>query len=480
MGKATGFIEYKRKDPQKYTVRERIKNYNEFEIPLTAAELRKQAARCMDCGVPSCHTFGCPVENRIPDWNDMIYRGQWQRALELLHATNNFPEITGRICPAPCEPACTLSINQDPVTIKHIELQIVEKGWKNGWIQPEIAVHKTGKKVAVIGSGPAGLAAAQQLARAGHEVVVFEKSDRIGGLLRYGIPDYKLDKSIIDRRLEQMIREGVSFETSVDAGVDISTRYMKRSFDVILLTTGSTVPRDINVPGRGLEGIHYAMDFLTRQNRRNAGDQVSPNQEIDARDKQVVVIGGGDTGADCVGTARRQGAKKITQIELLPKPPRERAAENPWPTWPNIMRTSTSHEEGCTRLWSILTKGFSSSTGSAIAVKILRCVKLDWSTNSQSNHPTFQEIRHSEFEIPADLVLLAAGFVHVEHGALVNDLELKLDKSGNIAIDQNFMTSNTGVFAAGDCVRGASLVVTAIRQGRLLADSVHRFLTEEK
>jgi glutamate synthase (NADPH/NADH) small chain len=475
MAKPTGFLEYKRQEPRKRTVAERIKNYQEFEIPLSVKELQKQAARCMDCGVPSCHSFGCPVANRIPDWNEMVYRGHWQRALELLHATNNFPEITGRICPAPCEPACTLSINQEPVTIKHIELQIVEMGWRNGWIHPEIPFRKTGKKVAIIGSGPAGLAAAQQLVRAGHNVAVFEKSDRIGGLLRYGIPDYKLDKSIIDRRLDHMIQEGIHFETSVDAGVDLSTRYMKRSFDVILLTTGATIPRDINVRGRGLEGIHFAMDFLTQQNRRNAGDQIPAGEEINARDKQVVVIGGGDTGADCVGTAIRQGARKITQIELLPKPPLERVAENPWPTWPNILRTATAHEEGCERLWSVLTKGFSSTTANAIAVKSLRCVKLDWSTDSQNNK-IFREIRNSDFEIPADLVLVAAGFVHAEHGALVNELELPQDQYGNIAVDKNYMTSNKAVFAAGDCVRGASLVVTAIQQGRKLAESVNCYL----
>ena len=476
MAKATGFIEYQRIDPAKRDVAERIKDYQEFEIPLSPAQLHEQAARCMDCGVPGCHAYGCPLQNRIPDWNDMIYRGQWQRALDLLHATNNFPEITGRICPAPCEAACTLSINQEPVTIRHIELQIVERGWQEGWIQPEIPAQQTGKKIAVIGSGPAGLAAAQLLARYGHAVVVFEKSNRIGGLLRYGIPDYKLEKRIIDRRLEQLQAEGVRFETGVDAGVDISSRYMKRTFDVILLTTGASAPRDIVVLGRGLEGIHFAMDFLTRQNRRNAGDSIPEDREIIAAGKQVIVIGGGDTGADCVGTAHRQGARRIIQIELLPEPPAERLPANPWPTWPNILRISSSHEEGCERMWSVLSKGFLADSAEGQRVNTLQCARLEW-TEAANGQREFRELPGSDFEIKADLVLIAAGFVHTEHGALVRDLQLDLDQKGNIAADRNFMTSNPGVFAAGDCVQGASLVVTAIRQGRQLAESVHRYLS---
>ena len=430
MGKPTGFMIYNRKDPSKRPVGERIRDYREFAAPLTEAELETQAARCMDCGIPFCHVYGCPVKNLIPNWNDMVYRKKGRRALDLLHATNNLPEVTGRVCPAPCEPACTLAINQPAVTIKQIELQIVERGWEEGWIQPERAAVKTGKRVAIAGSGPAGLAAAQQLARRGHEVVVFERSDRVGGLLRYGIPDFKLEKWVIDRRVEQMVAEGVVFEAGVEAGVDISGRYMQRTFDAILLATGAGVPRDLDVPGRDLRGIRFAMDFLVQQNRRNAGEPVRSEEEILAQGKNVVVIGGGDTGSDCIGTARRQGANEIVQIEILSQPPPQRIPDNPWPTWPHVMATSSSQEEGCRRLWDVATKAFVGEEG---AVKKLRCVQLDWSEPEEKGPRTFREIAGSEFEIEAELVLLAMGFVHLEHGPLVEELQVGQGSAGKLA-----------------------------------------------
>jgi NAD(P)H-dependent glutamate synthase small subunit len=474
MGKPTGFMIYSRKDPSKRPVGERIRDYREFAAPLTGAELETQAARCMDCGIPFCHVYGCPVKNLIPSWNDMVYRKKGRRALDLLHATNNLPEVTGRVCPAPCEPACTLAINQPAVTIKQIELQIVERGWEEGWIQPEKAAVKTGKKVAIAGSGPAGLAAAQQLARRGHEVVVFERSDRVGGLLRYGIPDFKLEKWVIDRRVEQIAAEGVVFETGVEAGVDISGRYMQRTFDAILLATGAGVPRDLDVPGRGLRDIRFAMDFLVQQNRRNAGELIRPEEEILAQGKNVVVIGGGDTGSDCIGTARRQGANEIVQIEILSQPPPQRMPDNPWPTWPRVLGTSSSQEEGCRRLWDVATKAFVGEEG---AVKKLRCVQLDWSEPDESGRRTFREVAGSEFEIEAELVLLAMGFVHLEHGPLVEGLHLDRDGRGNLQVASNCMTSVPGVFAAGDSMTGASLVVRAIDSGRLAAASIGSYLS---
>ena len=470
MGSTTGFLKYEREEPPKRPVEERIKDFRELEKRLPPERLKRQAARCMDCGIPYCHAFGCPLGNLIPDFNDMVYRDHWEIALELLHDRNNFPEITGRVCPAPCEAACTLSINQSPVTIRNIELEIAERGWEQGWIHPEKSSYRTGKKVAVVGSGPAGLAAAQQLARAGHEVIVFEKDNAVGGLLRYGIPDFKLEKWVIDRRIEQIKSEGVVFETGVDAGLDISARYMKRSFDAILITTGARVPRDINIPGRNLNGIHFALDFLKQQNIINSGGTIPPEARITATGKNVVVIGGGDTGSDCVGTSRRQGAKQITQIELLPKPPEVRSETNPWPTWPKIMRTSSSQEEGCNRLWSILTKEF---IGEKNKVEKLRCVKLEW---EDSKTPKFREVPDSEFEIKAELVLLATGFIHTEHGPLVKDMGIKLDTRGNIVVDSSFMTSQPGIFAAGDSVLGPSLVVKAINHGRLAARGVDQYL----
>lgn len=431
----------------------------------------------MDCGIPFCHAYGCPVKNRIPDWNDMVHRNQWRRALDLLHATCNLPEITGRVCPAPCETACTLAINLPAVTIRHIELQIVEHGWREGWIRPEKPEYRTGRRVAVIGSGPAGLPAAQQLARRGHDVVVFEKADRIGGLLRYGIPDFKLEKWVIDRRLEQMREEGVVFETGVNAGVDVSAGYLRRTFDAIVLATGATVPRDLPIPGRELAGIHFAMDFLTGQNRANAGDLIPAGERISAAGKHVVVVGGGDTGSDCIGTSRRQGAASITQIELLPQPPDNRAPRNPWPLWPVVLRTSSSQEEGCERLWSVQTRAFSGEGG---RVRKLECVKLAWSEPDAAGRRTFREIPGSEFDLPADLVLLAMGFVHVEHGPLVRDLGVSTDPRGNLVVDGTLQTSVPGVFGAGDSVAGASLVVRAIDLGRRAAEGVDRYLTAGK
>lgn len=472
MGKQTGFLDYTRKDPSKRSIQDRIQDYKEIESRLSLDELQDQAARCMDCGVPSCHAYGCPVSNRIPDFNEMIYRGKWKLALEILHSTNNFPEVTGRVCPAPCEAACTLAINQPAVTIKHIELQIVERGFDEGWIVPQTLEEKTGKRVAVVGSGPAGLSVSQQLARKGHDVFLFERDEKIGGLLRYGIPDFKMEKWILDRRMEQMEAEGVRFETEVNVGVDISPRFLKRSYDAIVLTNGATAPRDLDIPGRDLKGIYFAMQFLSQQNKRIAGIPLKEN-EIVATGKDVIVIGGGDTGSDCVGTSRRQGAKSITQIELLPKPPVDREAKNPWPEWPNVMRTSTSHEEGCERSWSILTQSFEGKEGH---VQKIKCVELQWSQPDENGRRNYKEIKGSEFEIKADLVLLATGFVHVEHGPLVKDYDLDIDNRGNIVIDENGMTSEQGVFAAGDAAQGASLVVRAINQGREVADGVHQYL----
>ncbi len=485
MAKPTGFLEYDRKNPPKRPVAERVKDYREIEQLMPEEELLNQAARCMDCGVPYCHSFGCPVANVIPDWNDLVYHNQWRKALEMLHSTNNFPEVTGRICPALCEASCTLNIDKNPVSIRQIEKSIVEKGWEEGWIKPEIAKEKTGNKVAVVGSGPAGMAAAQQLARMGHDVTLFDKADRIGGLLRYGIPDYKLDKRILDRRMEQMAAEGVKFETGVNVGEDIKADYLKENYDAILITSGARVPRDLPVPGRDLDGIHFALDFLTQQNKRNAwqhdveekgAEAAGPEPEFDpellAKGKKVVVIGGGDTGSDCIGTSHRQGAESIIQIELLPQPPEEPTIGNPWPTWPMIMRTSTSHEEGCERMFSISTKSFEGDG----KVEKLNCVKLDWDQPDAEKNTPFTEIEGSEFEIPADLVLLAMGFVHAEHGPLVKDLGVETDQRGNLLVDDDFMTSSNGVFSAGDSMRGASLVVHAINLGRQAADSVDAYL----
>lgn len=475
MGNPTGFLQFPRVDAGHRPVEERIHDWREIDLPLVERILNEQAARCMDCGIPFCHMSGCPVKNRIPEFNDLVYRGKWREAADNLHSTNNFPEITGRVCPAPCEAACTLSINSQPVTIKHIEYQIAERAFAEKWVRPIKPTQRTGKRVAIIGSGPAGLAAAQQLCRLGHEVIVFEKSDRIGGLLRYGIPDFKLEKHIIDRRLEQMVAEGVHFEPNVWVGRDITADELRRSFHAILLAMGAGKPRPLTVPGADAKGVHFAMDYLTQQNRRIAGDPVPTTgpDAIYAKDKHVVVIGGGDTGSDCVGTAIRQGAKSVLQIEILPKPPEGKNLETPWPLWPRIMRTSTSHEEGCVRRWSVLTKALSVKDG---RVTHLHGCEVEWVRG-----PKGWEMREkpgTDFTVPADLVLLAMGFLHVEHEGLVQQFGLQLDQRGNVVV-KRWMTSVPGVFAAGDTVKGASLVVHAINQGREAARAIHEWLCTE-
>ncbi len=470
MGNPTGFLLYPRVEIEHRPVEERIRDWHELDRDLLDKTLNQQAGRCMDCGVPFCHGVGCPLRNRIPEFNDLVYRGRWREAAENLHSTNNFPEITGRVCPAPCEAACTLALQQAAVNIKNIELRIVECAFAEGWIEPIRPKTRTGKKVAVIGSGPAGLAAAQQLARQGHEVVVFERSERVGGLLRYGIPDFKLEKQVLDRRLEQLALEGVEFETNVNVGIDVSADHLRRRFQAIALCTGAGQPRELRVPGSDLRGVHFAMDFLGQQNRRLAGEAIDPAAAIDARGKHVVVIGGGDTGSDCVGTAIRQGAASVTQLEILPRPPGGYNAESPWPFWPKIMRTSSSQEEGCERRWSTLSKALVGVDGQ---VARLEACEIEWSSGPKGWE--MKEVPGSDFALPADLMLIAMGFVHVVHSGLVTDLGLQHDGHGNVAV-QDWMTSVPGVFAAGDSVRGASLVVHAINQGRLCAAACDKWL----
>jgi len=469
MADPTGFLKHARQDVDHRPVPERVQDCSEIEIPHPQETLVRQASRCMDCGIPFCHT-GCPVQNRIPEFNELVYRGKWEQAAANLHSTNNFPEITGRVCPAPCEAACTLSINTDPVLIKHIEYQIAERAFAEGWVRPIPPERRTGKRVAIVGSGPAGLAAAQQLARAGHNVVVFEKDDRIGGLLRYGIPDFKLGKGILDRRLEQMRQEGVVFEPGVLVGEDISARYLRNSFEAILLAMGAGVPRPLGAPGWGFNNVHYAMDFLTQQNRLVAGDTILPEERITARGKVVVVLGGGDTGSDCVGTSIRQGAREVHQFEILDRPPDGRNPATPWPTWPRILRTSSSHEEGCHRRWNVLTQRI---TGTDDRAEELYGVDVEWIVGPRGMR--MQEIPGTEFSMKVDLVLLAMGFLHVLHSGLVDTLGLKLDPRGNIGV-RRYHTSEDGVFAAGDAVVGASLVVTAIHAGREAAAAMHEHL----
>jgi glutamate synthase (NADPH/NADH) small chain len=472
MGKPTGFMEIARRDRAYAPVGERVRHYHEFVQPLPEAELRQQGARCMDCGIPYCHE-GCPVNNIIPDWNDLVYRGDMRAALDVLHSTNNFPEFTGRICPAPCEEACTLNITDRPVTIKTIECAIVDTGWEQGWIGPVIATRRTGKRVAVVGSGPAGLACAQQLARAGHGVTIYEKNARLGGLLRYGIPDFKMEKQLIDRRLSQMRAEGCEFRPSTLIGVDISMDQLLAEFDAVVLAGGAEHPRDMAVPGRELDGIHFAMRFLTQQNRRIAGEPGVDNMEILAGGKHVVVIGGGDTGSDCVGTSTRQGAESVTQLEIMPKPPAKPDKGLTWPDWPMKLRTSTSHDEGCERDWAVLTKEVMGQDGKVTGLKLAR---VEWSTGDDGRF-AMREVPDSEFVIPADLVLLAMGFLGPVKDGLLELSGIKLDERGNVAANtDDYQTSNPKVFAAGDMRRGQSLVVWAIREGRQAARSVDAFL----
>ena len=475
MGKPTGFLEIERHDRGYEKPEARLKTYTEFVKPLPDDELNGQAARCMDCGIPFCHN-GCPVNNMIPDWNNLVYRKQWKTASTVLHSTNNFPEFTGRICPAPCEASCTLNIDDNPVTIKTIECAIVDRAWEEGWIVPLPPAHKTGKTVAVVGSGPAGMACAQQLARAGHAVVLFEKNDRIGGLLRYGIPDFKMEKHLIDRRIDQMEAEGVVFRTGIAVGVTVTVDQLLAEYDAVALTGGAEWPRDLDVPNRGLAGIHYAMDFLTQQNKRDAGDDeatAAPDGTITAKGKHVVVIGGGDTGSDCIGTSLRQGAASVTQIEIMPKPPVKENKALVWPDWPTKLRSSHAHEEGCERDWAVNTKDAIGVDGRVTA---LDCVRIDW-VKGPDGRMQMRDIPGSAFQLKADLVLLAMGFLGPHRRTLLEQAEVELDQRGNVAANTvDYRTSRDKLFAAGDMRRGQSLVVWAIREGRQCARAVDLFL----
>ena len=464
MGKITGFLEFERNDRHYLPVEERVKNWREFVLPLPEKETREQAARCMNCGVPYCHT-GCPVNNQIPDWNDLVYSGNWEEAARNLHSTNNFPEVTGRVCPAPCEASCTLNIDDNPVTIKTIECAIADRAIENKWIKPEPPAHKTGKKVAIVGSGPAGMACAQQLARAGHDVHVFEKFAKAGGLLRYGIPDFKMEKAVVDMRVEQMQGEGVTFHYGAHVGVNLAPEKLLKDYDAVALTGGAEKPRDLPIPGRELDGIHFAMDFLPQQNRRVSGEKQDGTKPILAKGKHVVVIGGGDTGSDCIGTSIRQGALSVTNFEIMPIPPEHENKMMTWPDWPLKLRTSSSHEEGAKRDFAVLTTKFSGENG---RVTKLHCARAD---------AKFKPIPGTEFEVNADLVLLAMGFVSPVHEGMIASLKLDLDARGNVKADQvAYATSLKKVFAAGDMRRGQSLVVWAIREGRQCAHAIDKFL----
>jgi glutamate synthase (NADPH/NADH) small chain len=467
MGKITGFLEIDREQPARRNVADRLQDWAEIYQPFGEDKQREQGARCMDCGVPFCHN-GCPVNNLIPDWNDLAYSGNWQRAIRRLHATNNFPEFTGRICPAPCEAACVLNINQPAVSIKLIERSIVERAWEEGWIHPEPPEHNTGKRVAVVGSGPSGLAAAQQLRRAGHSVTVYEKNDRIGGLLRYGIPNFKLEKHIIDRRIEQMRAEGVTFVVNAHVGVNLPVETLARDYSAVLLAGGSEQPRDLKIPGRELKGIHFAMEFLPQQNRRCEGDLADTSLAIHAEGKHVVILGGGDTGADCLGTSLRQHAKSVHQFEIMPRPPESRAASTPWPLWPLQLRTETSHEEGGIRDWGINSVRFTGNEHGH--VKQLHAVRV-------GPPPTFNPVQGSELTMDVDLVLLAMGFLGPVRSGMIEQFGLDLDPRGNVATDASYMTSVEGIFAAGDMRRGQSLVVWAISEGRKAAAAIDHYLT---
>jgi len=470
MGKETGFLEYEREERTYADPQERLTHYKEFTIPHSEGALKKQAARCMNCGIPYCHN-GCPVNNIIPDWNHLVYEDDWKNALAVLHSTNNFPEFTGRICPAPCEAACTLNIVDEPVTIKSIECAIVDRGWKEGWVEPQVPEKHTGKSVAVVGSGPAGLACAQQLARAGHAVTVFEKSDRIGGLLRYGIPDFKMEKHLINRRAVQMEAEGVQFRTSAEVGVEVSFQALRDNFDAVVLSGGAEEPRRLDIPGAELSGVRLAMEFLTQQNKRNAGDdevRAAPRGTLSAKGKHVIVIGGGDTGSDCVGTSNRQGAASVTQLEIMPKPPEKEDKAMTWPHWPLKLRTSSSHEEGAERDWAVLTKRVVGENGDVTG---LECVRIEWDGRS------FEEVPGSEFTLKADLILLAMGFTGPKRRGLLDRAGVELCERGNVKADTDrYATSENGVYACGDMRRGQSLVVWAIREGRQCARAVDEAL----
>jgi glutamate synthase (NADPH/NADH) small chain len=472
MGDPQGFMKHDRKTAPRRPVDERVQDWREVYLPLSRQELQEQGSRCMDCGIPFCHN-GCPLGNIIPDFNDLIYRGRWEDALRRLHATNNFPEFTGRLCPAPCETACVLGISRPAVTIKQIEQTIIDTGFANGWVVPEPPGRRTGKTAAVVGSGPAGLACAQQLNRAGHTVTVLERADRIGGLLRYGIPDFKLEKGVLDRRLDLMREEGLTFRTGVNVGVDLTAAELLAGYDAVCLAGGSTVPRDLPVPGRDLRGVHFAMEYLGRQNRLSVGDDPSAEGLINAEGKSVVVIGGGDTGADCLGTALRQGAARVTQIELLPKPPEGRTPSMPWPTYPMILRTSSAHEEGGIREWSVSTKRFEGADGQ---VERLQCVRVEFGEPGPDGRRPMSEVPGSELIIEADLVLLAMGFVGPPHSGLLDDLGVEYAPNGSVKADANYMTNVRGVFAAGDMRRGQSLIVWAISEGREAARGMDLFL----
>ena len=476
MGKVTGFLEYNRKTYEYKPIKHRIKNWKEFTIPTSEDEIKKQGARCMDCGVPFCHD-GCPLGNIIPDFNDLVYQGKWKRALFKLLSTNNFPEFTGRICPAPCESACILGINKPPVTIKDIEVAIIDRAYKEGWIKPTPPSHRTGKKVAIIGSGPAGLAAADQLNKAGHSVTVYERDDRIGGLLRYGIPDFKLDKRVVEKRVKLMEKEGIVFVTNAYVGKNISISKINDEVNALILSGGSTIPRDLPVPGRNATNVHFAMDFLKQSNKRNAGDEIAKNEMIWVEGKNVVVIGGGDTGSDCVGTSIRQRANSVTQIELLSKPPAHRNEETPWPIHARLFKLTSSQEEGAKLDYEVLTKGFKVDEKGRL--KSLQCAKIQWLNTN--NGKTFKKLEGSDFEIKADYAFLAMGFLHPEHESILKELGVDLDERGNVRADsQNYQTSKEGVFVAGDMRRGQSLVVWAISEGRECARSVDKYLNKGK
>ena len=475
MGKPTGFMDSGRQPPERRPAAERKGDYREFYQPWGEEKAKEQGSRCMDCAVPFCH-MGCPLGNVIPDFNHQVYRGDWQGALATLLSTNNFPEFTGRICPAPCEASCVLSINSDPVTIEYIEKEIADRGFENGWIKPEPPANRTGKKVAVVGSGPAGLAVAQQLNRAGHLVTVIERAGYIGGLLVLGIPEFKLEKSVVQRRVDLMSEEGVTFMTNTNVGVDLPVEQLLSEFDAVCLAIGSTDARELDVPGRELDGVHLAMDYLTQQNRVLSGEEIPEGERIDAEGKRVVILGGGDTGADCLGTAHRQGAEVVHQIELLAEPPEERPGNNPWPQWPMILRSSPAHEEGGVRDYAVLTKSFTGSNGK---LEKLRAVRIEWKESTNGGRPSMEEVPGSEFEIETELTLLAMGFLHPEQDGMLAQIGVDLDGRGNVAIDGNRMSSVPGVFAAGDAARGQSLVVWAIAEGRETARAMDVYLMGE-